>query len=349
MRRLDDYLLNSPCSKQALLWEKLDNGKVRCLVCERRCVIPEEKRGFCGARLNYGGELYVLTYGNISSISNNPMSKKPFYNFYPDKYALTVGSWGCNFTCPWCQNYEISKVWVRTCNYLSPKKFISTMQRIITHGTSFSFNEPSVTLFEYSLDVMPIARSLGFFNTYVTNGYMTIDAVELLIKNGLDAVNIDIKGCGKKISRWIGADVEIVWRNARLFKERGVHVEITTLVTPGVNDSEECLREIARRIRDELGPETPWHVTRYFAQYKAREKGLPEATPLKALDKAYRIGKEEGLYYVYVGNVWPEDLRENTYCPYCGEILIRRRNLRTELLIDKPICPKCGRRTHIII
>ena len=342
-------LLRSRCARGALLWENIDGRSVRCNVCERHCVIPPGKRGMCGARYNLDGKLYVLTYGNISSISNNPMSKKPFFNFFPDEYALTIGSWGCNFLCPWCQNFEISKFHVSSCQYLSPKQFIDTMIRIGSMGTSFSFNEPSVTLFEYSLDVMPLARENGFFNTYVTNGYMTKEAIELLVESGLDAANIDIKGCPGAIEGWIGADVNIVWRNAKILKQMGVHVEITTLVIPGVNDDEECLREIARRIKRELGPETPWHVTRYFAMYKALDKGLPLETPVEAVEKAYSIGKEEGLLYVYVGNVWPYHKYENTYCPNCGELVIERRGLSTRMLIDEPTCPRCGELLHIVM
>ena len=349
MSRELDKLIDSPCSRKALLWEELSGNTVRCYVCERKCIIKEGSTGFCGARYNYGGELFVLTYGNISSISNNPMAKKPFFNFFPNEYALTIGSWGCNFTCPWCQNYEISKVHVRSCHFLSPEKFIDRMKKYGSTGTSFSFNEPLVTLFEYSLDVMPLAKENGFFNTYVTNGYMTEDALNLLVANGLDAANIDIKGCGKNIGRWIGADVEIVWRNAKMLKEKNIHVEITTLVIPTVNDDEKCLRSIARRIREELGPETPWHVTRYFAAYRALDKGLPTQTPTRVVEKAYKIGKEEGLFYVYVGNVWPPHPWENTYCPYCGNIVISRVGFSVELLIDEPICPKCGELLHIVL
>ena len=353
IRKISERLLDTNCARIAVLWEEMGGGKVRCLVCERRCVIPPGMRGMCGARYNHGGELYVLTYGNISSISNNPMAKKPFFNFYPDKYAITVGSWGCNFTCPWCQNWEISKLWVTKCNYVSSHQLISIAKRYGSAGTSFSFNEPSVTLLEYSLDVMRLAKKEKMFNTYVSNGFMTLEALELLVKNGLDAINIDIKGCKGIIERWIGADVEYVWRNAREFKKRGVHVEITTLVIPKVNDDEKCLRSIARRIRDELGPETPWHVTRYFAEYRALEYNLPPATPIETIEKARKIGVEEGLKYVYVGNI-PNHPWENTYCPECGELIIRRGYSfydpwRVEVLINEPVCPKCGAKLDIVL
>ncbi|MEX0568992.1 MAG: AmmeMemoRadiSam system radical SAM enzyme [Candidatus Njordarchaeota archaeon] len=341
-------LLESPCSRIARLWEELNNNKVRCLVCERKCVIPDGQRGMCGARYNYGGGLYVLTYGNISSMSNNPMAKKPFFNFFPNEYALTIGSWGCNFVCPWCQNYEISKTIVRSCYYLSPERFIEKIRKMGSSGTSFSFNEPIATLFEYSLDAMPIAKKYGLFNTYVTNGYMTLEALDLLVKHGLDAANIDIKGCKGEIEKWIGAHVDHVWRNAKMLKEKGVHIEITTLIIPTVNDSESCLREIARKIKTILGPDTPWHVTRYFAAYKALDFGLPVQTPVSTVEKAYKIGKEEGLYYVYVGNIWPSHPWENTYCPSCGQLLISRLGFSVELLIDDNYCPNCGEPIHVI-
>ncbi len=342
IREISEKLLETPCARVAKLWEELGNYVVRCNLCERRCVIPPGMRGMCGARYNHGGTLYVLTYGNISSISNNPMSKKPFYNFFPDEYALTIGSWGCNFACPWCQNWEISKHSVVNCNYLSPSAFIDLISKYGASGTSFSFNEPSVTLFEYSLDVMSLAKKKGYFNTYVTNGYMTREAVKLLIEHGLDAVNIDIKGCEGTIERWIGADQRVVWRNARYFKENNVHVEITTLIIPGVNDSEQCLRSIARKIKNQLGVRTPWHVTRYFAAYKALDHGLPASTPIETIELARKIGLEEGLEYVYIGNI-PNHPGENTYCPKCGRIIIRRSGLwNVKVMIKDNHCPYCG-------
>lgn len=341
IRKISEKLLETPCARLAILWEELDNNIVQCNVCERHCKIPPGYRGMCGARYNHGGELYVLTYGNISSISNNPMAKKPFNNFFPDEYALTVGSWGCNFTCPWCQNWEISKYWATKCHYLSPSRFIELMRKYGSTGTSFSFNEPSVTLFEYSLDVMPLAKKHGFFNTYVTNGYMTLETTKLLIKHDLDAANIDIKGCSN-ISKWIGADVEKVWRTAQFLKLNGVHVEITTLIIPTVNDDEKCLKSIAKRIKDELGADTPWHVTRYYAEYKALEFNLPPATSIETVEKAWKIGKDVGLEYVYVGNIMNHPY-ESTYCPKCNTLLIRRYGIwGVDVLITENKCPNCG-------
>ncbi|MGQ4891730.1 MAG: AmmeMemoRadiSam system radical SAM enzyme [Candidatus Njordarchaeia archaeon] len=346
--KYQEKLFESPCFREALLWEKIGD-RVRCNLCYRRCIIPDGKFGMCGTRINIGGKLYTVTFGNISSISNNPMSKKPFYHFKPDKYALTVGSWSCNFVCPWCQNFDISKVKPHSCNYVPPDEFISLMKIYGAQGTSFSFNEPSISLFEYSLKVMEKAKKLGYFNTYVTNGYITPEAIDLLVEHGLDAVNIDVKGCPKEIDRWIGADVNKVFESAKRLKEKGVHVEITTLIIPHVNDREECLKYIAKRILRELGEDTPWHVTRYYAAYKSYERGLPPATPISAVKKARQIGLEVGLKFVYTGN-FPNEEGENTYCPNCGELLIKRTYpFHVKVLIDKPVCPKCGEKLPIIL
>jgi pyruvate formate lyase activating enzyme len=306
-------------------------------------------KGMCKTRINLNGKLYTLTYGNISSISNNPMAKKPFFNFKPDKYALTIGSWSCNFICPWCQNHDISKVEPLKCNYVDPETFLGLIKRYNSNGTSFSFNEPSISLFEYSLDVMPLAKKAGYFNTYVTNGYFTPEAIKLLVEKGLDAANIDLKGCSKVIEKWTGANPDLVIKTAKRLKDNGVHIEITTLIVPSVNDSEDCLRSIARKIRIELGEDVPWHVTRYYAAYRAREKGLPVATSIETVITARKIGLEEGLNYVYTGNIVYEE-GENTYCPYCGKLLIKRSYpFYVKVLINAPKCPSCGEDLKIVL
>lgn len=336
--------------KKALLQEVVEDDKVRCLTCEKRCIIPENELGFCKTRKNIGGELYTLIYGEISSISANPIEKKPLYHFFPGTKALTVGSWGCNFTCPWCQNYEISKFPEKIGQgiYISPEKFIELVQEYKCAGTSISFNEPTLLL-EYSIDVFKLARKKGFYNTYVTNGYMTEEALDLLIEAGLDAMNIDIKGEDKIVQKYCGAEVEKVWRNAKKAKNKGVWIEITTLVIPGINDDEKTLRSIAQRIREELGKDTPWHVNRYYPAYKFEWEVYVPPTPVKTLEKAIKIGKEEGLEYVYCGNVLGHPL-ESTYCPECKSLLIKRYGLKltkNNLGKDKK-CPQCGKEIPII-
>jgi len=329
--------------REGLLQEKV-NGKGRCLTCERRCEIAEGGLGWCRTRQNEGGTLYTLIYGNVSSLSANPIEKKPLYHFYPGSVALTAGSWSCNFNCPWCQNWDISKSPPRPGRYTSPEDFIAETARRDCQGTSISFNEPTLSL-EWSLDVFKLARQRGLYNTYVTNGYMTPEALELLIEAGLDAMNVDIKGDAAAVKKHCGTDVEKVWRNCREAKKAGVHIEVTTLVIPTVNDDEEVLRGIARRVREELGADTPWHCSGYYPAYKF----TAPPTPLQTLERAHDIGGEEGLDFVYVGNVLGHRY-ENTYCPGCGELLVRRWGLsvvRYRLKDNK--CPHCRRTIPVIV
>ena len=335
--------------REALLYEPLGD-KVQCHTCERRCLIPEGESGFCATRRNIGGELYTLEYGDISSISANPIEKKPFFHFYPGTKALTIGSWSCNFTCPWCQNYDISKSPqnIGQGRYISPETFIELVRKYHCRGTSVSFNEPTLLL-EYSLDIFDLAKREGYYNTYVTNGYMTVPALDMLVAHGLDAMNIDIKGETKVVKRFCTADVDMVWRNATRAKERGVWVELTTLVIPGVNDIGDGLSRIARRIKRELGDATPWHLSGYYPAYKFRDKSYVPPTPLSSLEKARGIGMAEGLKYVYIGNV-PGHPYENTCCPNCNQLLIERYGFsitRYNISPDKH-CPYCGEEIPII-
>ena len=343
--------------REGLLQEPLEDGtgKARCLTCERRCLLPPGGLGWCRTRRNLDGKIHTLTWGLISSISANPIEKKPLFHFYPGSVALTAGSWSCNFACPWCQNWEISKAEPPPPDdpryrLITPEEFVELAERAGCQGTSISFNEPTLLL-EWSVEVFRLARKRGLYNTFVTNGYMTEAALELLIEAGLDAANVDIKGDGEAVRSYCQADVEPVWRNCRLLKERGVHLEVTTLVIPGVNDDERVLRSLAERIRGELGRETPWHLTAYFPAYRF---GAPP-TPTATLERAWALGKAAGLEFVYLGNV-PGHRLENTYCPGCGALLIERRGLSigkmrlTGAETDtggRGRCPDCGREIPI--
>ena len=301
--------------------------------------------GFCRTRKNIGGELYTLIYGDVSSISANPIEKKPFYHFWPGSLALTAGSWGCNFTCPWCQNFSISKFPPDPdrANYVGPEDFVERTLCEGCQGTSISFNEPTL-MFEYSLDVFKLARGRGLYNTYVTNGYMTLEALRMLHEAGLDAMSVDVKGDEAAVRRYCGADVEIVWRNVREAKKLGIHVEVVNLLIPGVNDREDQIRGLAERHLKEAGPETPLHFTAYCPAY--RFEAPP--TPVRTLERAHDIAVSEGLEFVYIGNV-PGHRYESTYCPDCGEMLIRRFGL--ELLrvnLEGNRCPRCNREIPLI-
>lgn len=335
----------NPCIREALLFEQLAKEKVRCGVCKRCCIITSGKRGYCQARANIKGRLYVLTYGDISSISANPIEKKPLYHFFPGTRALTVGSWGCNFGCVWCQNWNISKQAPvpQRCNYLAPQDFVDTIQQRNCQGTSFSLTEPTTVFFEYSLDVMPRARDRGFYNTYVTNGYMTDESLRWLAAAGLDAMNIDIKGCQAAVRKYCGIDVEKVWQTAKQALDRGIWVEITTLVIPGVNDTKRCLSRIAHRIHQDLGADVPWHVSAFHPAYRATEYGLTTPTPLSTLERAHTIGKKAGLHFVYVGNVLGHSA-EHSYCKTCHAQLIQRAGYDITFihLSKESTCTQCG-------
>lgn len=330
-----------PFLKEAILQER-ERDSVRCLTCERRCILRSGQKGWCKTRVNLNGVLFTTLYGAVSSISVNPIEKKPLFHFYPGSLSLTVGSWSCNFSCPWCQNWEISKR-IGGGQFISPEDFVEMAIDLGCRGTSISFNEPTL-MFEWSLDVFRLARGKGLYNTFVSNGYMTLEALELLIEAGLDAINVDMKGGREAVKKYCGADVEVVWRNCRYLKRHRVHLELTTLVIPGVNDDDAILAEIANRIADELGTETPWHLTAYYPAYLF---DLPP-TPLQLLEKAHAIGEKAGLKFVYIGNV-PGHPLENTYCPRCGQILIERYGVRmTKCYIAKPMCLNCGQELPIV-
>ncbi len=362
--------VHSPYIREVRLQEPV-NDKARCLNCERRCLLRDGQVGSCRTRQNWGGAIHTLIYGLVSSLSANPIEKKPFYHFYPGSVALTAGSLSCNFDCPWCQNWHISKQhppviekdsgqnssdydhlgcpWCQNYDiskatpdggrYISPQDFLSAALGMGCQGTSISFNEPTLSL-EWSLDVFRLARARGLYNTYVTNGYMTPEALHLLVEAGLDAMNVDLKGDAQAVRHYCkGIDVDRVWRNCRLARELGVHLEITTLVIPSVNDSDEVLGGIAECIVTELGADVPWHVSGYYPAYRF----TAPPTPVRTLERAWDIGKTAGLEHVYLGNV-PGHLMGNTYCPDCGTLLIGRRGLGlTTYRLDRGRCPQCGR------
>jgi len=330
------------------LFQKKDDNTTQCLTCERKCKIPLDEIGYCQTRININSEIYSLVYGLIPSLSFNPIEKKPLYHFYPGSLAITVGSYGCNFNCFWCQNHHIShpkrkvsEIARESNEFLSPQKLIEIALKNNSQGTSISFNEPTL-LFEYSLEVFKLAKEKGLYNTYVSNGYMTEPVLRELVKCGLDAINIDIKGDAEMVKRYCGADVEKVWRNAKLFKDLGVHVEITTLLIENFNTDIKIIKEFSEKVRNDLGKETPYHLTRFFPQYKSHDHGLFDPTPKELLYKAFEIAKKS-LDYVYIGNL-NQSQYENTYCPNCSKIVIERAGLGIKnLFLDSHgNCKFCG-------
>jgi pyruvate formate lyase activating enzyme len=310
----------------------------KCLICERRCIIKANKKGHCQTRINKDGVIYSLNYGNISSISINPIEKKPLFHFYPGSRALTVGFWSCNFDCPWCQNHDISKVEPQFNEYLSPEDFVKTALANVCEGISLSFNEPTLSL-EWGIEVFRIAKKEGLYNTIVTNGYMTKEALRLFIDAGLDAANVDIKGDKKAVQKFCHTDVDKVWRNCKIMRDENIHFEITTLVIPTVNDNLKILSDIGKKILDQYGAATVWHLTRYYPAYNFSEP----PTSVNFLENAHAMAKDIGFKFVYLGNL-PGHNCENTFCPKCGELLIKRSGSAVvEIKINTSVsCPNCG-------
>jgi pyruvate formate lyase activating enzyme len=339
-----EKILNSPTVKKALLYTRVDDS-VQCNTCERRCIIPVGSCGWCGTRINIDGELYTIVYGDISGLESRPIEIKPFYHYWPGSTSLTFSTWSCNFNCPWCQNSSLSRAKpnIKYVNYVEPYEMVDIALKYGDEGLCVSFNEPTM-LFEYSIDVFRIGSRRGLYCCYVSNGYMTIEALRMLAESGLTGIKIDVKGDKEVYRNYIGGcDVDIVWRNIREARSMGLHVEVVNLIVTDVNDDEACIREIVERHMKEAGPETPIHFTRYFPAYRFHNP----PTKIETLEKAYRIAKEAGVYYPYIGNV-PGNPYENTYCPNCNYTLIKRygyRIVKYEVIDNK--CPKCGFKIHI--
>ncbi|MFX1340642.1 MAG: AmmeMemoRadiSam system radical SAM enzyme [Promethearchaeota archaeon] len=341
--------INPKFLRKSKYQQKVSDTIVQCLTCERKCKIAKGRMGFCYTRMNLDGIIYTLVYGCIPALSNNPIEKKPLFHFNPGTYAITVGTYGCNFSCPWCQNHHIShpsrpvleKIRDEK-EYLSPERLIDLTLKNHSKGTSISFNEPTL-LFEYSLDVFKLAKQKGLYNTYVSNGYMTSDVLKDLAENGLDAINIDIKGDADMVQKYCGADIEKVWRNAKEAKNLGVHIEITTLLIENLNTDEKIIKNISKRIYEDLGKDTPFHLTRSFPHYKSHEYGITKPTSVTFLEKAYHIAKEVGLNFVYLGNLDNNEY-ENTICPNCSHLIIRRSHFGVTMLsLDSDgNCEYCG-------
>ena len=342
-----EKILEFPTVKEAILYEPLKGGKVRCGLCERRCVISPNKRGLCKTRMNIDGRLYTLVYGDISAIDSRPIEIKPFFHFYPGSTALTISTWSCNLKCPWCQNWHLSYRVPEPNNakYIPPKDMVDEAIRRKDKGICISFQEPTL-LFEYTIDLFRLAKEKNLYNTYVSNGYMTIDALRMLKEAGMDAINIDIKGDKEAYYNYLGgAKEEIIWRNAHVAKEMGMHVEMIHLVVTGINDNKMKIEGLIKKHLDILGPETPLHFTRYFPAYRY----LNPPTPTDILEFAYKEARRQGIYYPYIGNI-PGHPFENTYCPYCGTLLIERIGYRiTRWEIKGKNCPHCKKEVHLTL
>jgi pyruvate formate lyase activating enzyme len=328
--------------KEAWLYERLEGQKVRCHLCSHRCTIVEGKVGTCGVRRNEGGRLVSLVYGQAVSQAVDPIEKKPLFHFYPGTSSYSIATVGCNFRCRFCQNADISQMPREGGRILgrftSAEEIVARAQSRGCMSLSYTYTEPTV-FFEYTRDIAVLARRAGLANTYVTNGYMTGEMLEALYPY-LDAANVDLKAFRDQFYRQqCGARLQPVLDSLKRMKQQGVWVEVTTLIIPGLNDDREELRELAGFIASELGPETPWHVSRFHPTYKLLDR---PRTPVSTLETAWQIGKEVGLRYVYMGNV-PGAQGENTYCYQCGKLVIGRWRFSVrERHVRDGTCAFCG-------
>ena len=326
--------------KKALFFEKLDKDRVRCNLCAHHCVIANGKRGVCQVRENRDGILYTLVYGRIIAQHVDPIEKKPLFHFYPGSTAYSIATPGCNFRCQWCQNWQISQM-PREGDLIpnseaTPKQIVTNALDEDCRSIAYTYTEPTI-FFEYAYDTARLPHQAGLSNIFVTNGYMTQEMLELFHPY-LDAANVDLKAFREKTyHRYVGASLQPILDNLKIMKEMGIWLEVTTLVIPDLNDDPIELRDAAQFIAQELGPETPWHISRFFPSYKFWDH---PSTPLKTLKLAQQIGYEEGLYYIYLGNIANE---VNTRCHRCGYLLIRRvGNNVLENNIKDGNCPECS-------
>ncbi len=329
--------------REALFYDKLEGNKVKCGLCRFRCLIAVGRRGICGVRENRDGVLYSLVYGKAVAEQVDPIEKKPLFHFLPGSLSYSIATMGCNFRCRHCQNYSISQPPREDGRILGsrllPEEIVARARAAGCRSISYTYTEPTI-FFEYAYDTAVLAHRAGLKNVFVTNGYITEEALSF-IHPYLDAANIDLKGFTDSFYREIvgGAELEEVLESIRFHQRLGIWLEITTLIIPGHNDSDEELAAIARFIADEVGRDTPWHVSRFYPTYRMTDR---PGTPLATLRRARQIGIAEGLRYVYEGNV-PGEGGENTLCPGCNALLIRRWGFSIdEISMRDGKCPACG-------
>ncbi|NJD99234.1 AmmeMemoRadiSam system radical SAM enzyme [Thermococcus sp. LS1] len=334
--------------REAMYWEPLEGGRVRCRLCPLNCIINDGQGGSCRIRKNMGGKLYTLNYGKISSMASDPVEKKPLFHFWPGSCAFSIGTVGCNMHCKHCQNWEISQAdesfpYIRN---VFPPEVVELAKRYGCESIAYTYNDP-VIWYEFVLDTAKIARREGLNNILVTNGYISEEPFRELAPY-IDAMNIDIKAFSDEFYMKIASvpSGEPSKRIAEIAKkEFGIHVEITYLIIPTLNDREKEIRAFARWVVESLGDDTPVHFSRFFPHYKLTH--LPP-TPLETIEMAYRVAKEEGLKFVYTGNV-PGHEGENTYCPRCGKPLIVRWGFKiTEYHVKDGKCEYCGEPIPIV-
>lgn len=347
--------------KEAKLYEKLQDEKVKCTACKQGCLIPEGKTGICSVRINHKGKLYLMVYGKAGALNIDPIEKKPLYHFLPGTKVFSFGTVGCNFSCGFCQNWDLSQVTKDIKKRLTreqkehdieakvsgmghelpPERIVQICKEKNIPSIAYTYNEP-IIFAEYIYDTAKLAKDEGIKNVLVSNGYETDDALQLL-KPYVDAINVDLKAFTEEFYRKLcHARLHHVLDTIRKVHDLGIWMEITTLIIPGQNDSPQELQNIAEFIAS-VDRNIPWHVSAFYPQYKMNDT---QPTESAKLFEAHDIGKAAGLKYVYTGNI-PEDDYSSTSCPACNELLIKRTAFGSQNLgVKNGRCSKCDEPIH---
>jgi len=330
--------------------DKVSGAVVQCQNCAHYCLILPGKRGICGVRENRDGKLYSLVYGKAVALNIDPIEKKPFFHFLPGSHSLSVATVGCNFKCKSCQNHDISQMPQLTGKIegqeISPQEIVELALKNNLPSISYTYTEPAI-FSEYALDTMKLAKKAGLKNNWVSNGFWSKELFDL-ISPYLDAANIDLKSFEDDFYiKYCSGRLQPVLDTLKRLKEKRIWTEVTTLAIPTLNDKEEIFKNIAKFIKSELGPETPWHITQFSGAISWQLQEIPD-TPVETLKQAYEIGKKAGLKYVYTGNV-PGVPSEDTFCPKCNTLVIDRTAYLISRRDKKGKCPKCGEDLDLIL
>jgi len=331
--------------KEAMFYEKLPKNRVKCKLCPWECTLKPGERGICGVRINQDGKLITLSYSRPCTVHLDPIEKKPFYHFLPGTSAFSIATAGCNLGCKFCQNWQISQAGVEDLKsyYIPPEGIIKLAKKTKAQTIAFTYSEP-VVFYEYMLDIAKLAKKEGIKTVVVSAGFINLKPLRHLCKY-VDAIKIDLKAFNEKYYEdVVEGKLAPVLNAIKTIKEEGVHLEIVYLVVPTLNDNPEEIRKMARWLKQNVGDEIPLHFSRFYPQYKMKDY---PPTPISTVEKLRKIAIEEGLKYVYVGNVPPGHLGESTYCPNCGKLLIKRAGYQIlENNIIKGRCKFCGTKIY---
>jgi pyruvate formate lyase activating enzyme len=329
--------------KKAVLWKPQEHKKTQCMLCSWRCLISEGKTGRCFVRQNIEGELYTLNYDKVCAANSDPIEKKPLFHFQPGSMSFSIACEGCNFQCEFCQNWHISQSAVEHGRIegqaIDPERIVEAAVRDGCKSIAYTYTEPTIFM-ELCHECGTLAKTRGLANVFVSNGYMTKEAIDFA-SEWLNGINVDLKAFnGDYYKRLCKARLEPVLETIRyIAKHTNIWLEVTTLLVPGENDNEEELKKLADFIVADAGEDVPWHISRFVPQYKYKDS---YPTPAESLEKAYEIGLSAGLHYVYLGNV-PGSKTESTFCYNCGRMLIERIGYRIGYnVIKDSCCPDCG-------